>query len=340
MTTNFIVSTTIQPPTEATHKFIEFANRHGWLFVMVGDKKTPDDAYHALAAINRQFVYFSCVAQETMYPEVSEAIGWNCIQRRNLGLLYALECGAEIIATVDDDNIPYDDWGQRIYVGNMLTCPQYWQNDQGNLPRVFDPLSATSHPELWHRGYPLECRETRHRIDCVEGCSKILVQANLWDGDPDIDAVARIANGPLVSFDRRGPFVSVDLCPFNSQNTFLHRSVVPHYMVLPHVGRVDDIWGAYLMQAILLREGKSHFVAFDDATVRQDRNKQNLVRNLEKEIFGYDNGLRFARACVDRSSPIEEVLGLLPKKARLAFDIYSKTASKLLSKRTEHQETT
>ena len=55
-----------------------------------------------------------------MYPELSDAIGWNSIQRRNIGLLYAYEQGADVIATVDDDNIPYDDWGQNLLVGQTV----------------------------------------------------------------------------------------------------------------------------------------------------------------------------------------------------------------------------
>ena len=38
----FIVTTTIQPPTEATKKFSQM---DGWKLVVVGDKKTPHDEY-------------------------------------------------------------------------------------------------------------------------------------------------------------------------------------------------------------------------------------------------------------------------------------------------------
>jgi hypothetical protein len=38
------------------------------------------------------------------------------------------------------------------------------------------------------------------------------------------------------------------MVPYNSQNTFLHRSVLKNYSVLPFIGRMDDIWGAYIQQ--------------------------------------------------------------------------------------------
>ena len=44
--------------------------------------------------------------QEILYPELSNTIGWKSIQRRNIGFVYAYQNGADIVATVDDDNIP------------------------------------------------------------------------------------------------------------------------------------------------------------------------------------------------------------------------------------------
>ena len=38
--------------------------------------------------------------------KLSQLIGFNCIERRNFGFLLAKKLGAEIIATIDDDNIP------------------------------------------------------------------------------------------------------------------------------------------------------------------------------------------------------------------------------------------
>ena len=47
-------------------------------------------------------------------------VGWNKIQRRNLGFLYAYDQGADVVATVDDDNIPYENWGEDLYIGKKL----------------------------------------------------------------------------------------------------------------------------------------------------------------------------------------------------------------------------
>ncbi len=41
----FIVTTTIQPPTEATHKFAQMKD---WKLVVVGDRKTPSSEYEKI----------------------------------------------------------------------------------------------------------------------------------------------------------------------------------------------------------------------------------------------------------------------------------------------------
>ena len=87
---------------------------------MVGDKKTPHDDYFQLEKRFSNFKYLHPDEQEKKYKKISDIIGWNCIQRRPLGYIEAYNMGAEIIATVDDDNIPYDDWGKNLLVNKTV----------------------------------------------------------------------------------------------------------------------------------------------------------------------------------------------------------------------------
>ena len=267
----YIVTTTINPPTLAT---IKYSRIEDWTLIVVGDKKTPHEEYERLNCI-----YLSPEEQEKKYPNLSKAIGWNSIQRRNIGFVEAYNLGADIVATVDDDNIPYENWGKNVVVGETTEIDIY-TTDLG----VFDPLSVTEHTSIWHRGYPIELVPMRSAIQYGGKLNrKVLVQADLWDGDPDIDAMARLSQSPIVKFDKiQGPYGSTSISPFNSQNTFLAREVIPYYSVFPHVGRMDDIWGSYVLQ--------HHFpnsVCYNKASVYQDRNVQDLVTNLENEIIGY-----------------------------------------------------
>ena len=155
--------------------------------------------------------------QEHGWKELSDTIGWNSIQRRNIGFVYAYEQGADVIATVDDDNIPYENWGQDLLIGKTIEYDLYESPTE-----VFDPLSVTNHPELWHRGFPIQQVPHRSETRYVgKDERKVLDQDDLWDGDPDIDAMARLSMKPCVKFNVDKPYGSYCISPFNSQNTFL-----------------------------------------------------------------------------------------------------------------------
>ena len=101
---NAIVTTTIQKPTEATLKFCKL---NDWDLIVVGDLKTPENEYKEINCH-----YITTEDQEVLNKELSDAIEWNTIQRRNMGFLYAYNEGYEVIASVDDDNIPKENWGE------------------------------------------------------------------------------------------------------------------------------------------------------------------------------------------------------------------------------------
>lgn len=271
----YIVTTTIQSPTKATKLFAE---KEGWTLIVVGDTKTPHDEYKKLNCI-----YLHPEEQESKYKEISDILGWRTIQRRNIGFIHAYHLGADIVATVDDDNIPYDCWGKNLLLNKEIEVDLY----EPTISNYFDPLSVTNRNDLWHRGYPIEDLQVKNNVEYKGKIKKkFLVQADLWDGDPDIDAICRLSKLPCVKFNDIKPFTSTKLSPFNSQNTFLTREVLPYYMVLPFTGRMDDIWGGYLVEKKF-----GSCVVYNKATVYQERNPQDLVRNLENEIIGYRNTL-------------------------------------------------
>lgn len=299
MVNKIIVTTTINSPTEALLKFASFKD---WDLVIVGDLKTPHNLYEELEKKNDNVKYLSPKFQEDNYKELSDAIGWCVVARRNIGLKYVYDNGYEIIATIDDDNYPYDNWGENCLVGTEVEVDVY---DTNNL--VFEPLSVTNQKHLWHRGYPIELVNDRHNNTYLgKKKIKVLIQADLWDGHPDIDAMVRLQyNNPTVKFDIENPYASTKIVPFNSQNTFIHRSALPYYSVLAYADRMDDIWGGYLCQYLL--KDKMPFIVFNKASVYQDRSEHlwepvkntdkiddnNIVKcshltDLKREMMGYD----------------------------------------------------
>ena len=307
----YIVTTTINEPTIATKKFCKIAKEKDFIFVIVGDTKTPHESYIKLE--NDHVIYLPPSKQEELYKELSDTIGWKSIQRRNIGFVYAYDQGADIVATVDDDNIPYSNWGDDIVVGKEIEIDVY----SHKISNVFDPISPTNHNDLWHRGYPIELVPNKNEIEYKgKEIRKVLIQADFWDGDPDIDALCRLSKMPVCKFNDFQPFGSNQISPFNSQNTFLSREVLPFYAVLPHAGRMDDIWGGYIVQNYFPQS-----VVYNKATVYQDRNEQDLVTNLENEVIGYRNTLNLL-------NDLKNYSNYLPKASLKFWDVYTKQFKK------------
>jgi hypothetical protein len=305
-----IICTTIHKPTEAIKKFIKIAHDQDWLFYIVGDLKTPHEEYKKLE--DDRVIYISPEYQEKHYPELSDLIGWNNIQRRNFGFIEAYKAGAEIIYTCDDDNIPLDKWGKDIFVNQEIIASDYFSCKSD----VFDPLCLE---EFWHRGYPIELRFERDKFDIFKKYSKTkintLVQADLWEGAPDIDAVTRIMDLKgdfFVQRNRNYPFAANKISPFNSQNTFLSRKLFPTYFLFPGIGRFDDIWAAYITQHYF-----PNSVIYGPPTVFQDRNEHDLVKDLEQELFGY-------KWTYELIKDLEHWQRFLPEKSLLAYEAYKK----------------
>lgn len=295
-----IVTTTINAPTEAIEKFDAMSD---WQLVVMGDRKTP--ANYTL----QRGMYVGCDEQHAYDPALSDLIGWNCIQRRNFGLLWAHDMGADIIAVVDDDNIPLPGWGEHLLLDREITT-HYYTTD---LP-AFDPIGATNYRHLWHRGYPLQLLPKRDYSQRTERSLLPDIQADFWNGDPDIDAICRMEHAPECTFDPACfPIASNKIAPFNSQNTFLTKRVLADYFLFPGVGRMDDIWAAYYVQA------KGFRVAFNQASVYQARNPHDLVRDMKAEYLGYENNLRIVTEIPGHP---EHLLQFLPENSRAAFTRY------------------
>ena len=300
----YIVTTTIFAPSKAIQKF---ASLPDWTLIVGGDKKTPHQLYEEMENI----IYLHPDYQEAHYKELSDAIGWNCIQRRNIGFIEAYTRGAEVIASVDDDNIPYDNWGKTLLLNTEQCVKEVVSVDH---PTIWDPLAATNHKELWHRGFPINRVVTKNNLTVTETRIVPTVQADFWDGDPDVDAIERMIFPLDCKFEAAYfPFTGKGMAPFNSQNTFFHRSVIKDFFCFPHVGRMDDIWGSFYTQA------KGHRVIYNEATVFQERNPHNYLIDFSKEYDGYMKNETLMNALLKDPDAIYTVL---PERSAIAFRLY------------------
>lgn len=270
---NYIVTTTIFSPSKALKLF---ENMNNWKLIVVGDKKTPHTEYIK----NDKIIYLTPEYQESQYKDLSELIGWNCIQRRNIGYIEAYKRGANIIASIDDDNIPYSNWGENLFLNKLISCDIYSPTNK-NI-NVWDPLSATNYNNLWHRGFPINLIQQKNDLNKSFMTITPTIQADFWNGDPDVDAIERLVFNPECTFDIDSfPFSGSVMSPFNSQNTFFTRESIKNFYLFPHVGRMDDIWGSYYAQA------KGEKIIYNAPTVIQERNEHDYLVDFSKEVDGY-----------------------------------------------------
>ena len=106
----YIATTTINRPTKALKLFAK--NQNCKLIVALDKKSKKFNLKNAIV--------LSTNYQEKKWPKLSKLVGWNCIQRRNFAILEAFDRGAETIALIDDDNIPYKNWFKNIYVNKKI----------------------------------------------------------------------------------------------------------------------------------------------------------------------------------------------------------------------------
>lgn len=289
-----LITTTIYVPT-VLRRYREM--EPDIFFIITGDEKTPHDAVEAFVRELGNASYFGVEEQKKLGYRSSEIIGWNKIMRRNIALLEAIKLKPDVIVTIDDDNLPLAD--------------DYFANFAAVLGRPFSGLMASSEtgwfnvgdflvPAVYHRGYSYERRilKNQFRMLPVQG-KKVGVAAGLWLGDPDIDAMERITNAPLVmqvsEVIRHGVIVDPALyAPVNSQNTAFVAELAPLMMVLVGVGRYDDIWASYIAERVM--RTLDYHVHYGRPLVWQERNPQNLWKNVRDELFGMEFTPKF---CAD-----------------------------------------
>jgi hypothetical protein len=98
------VITSIAPePTKAMLAILNNTIAPDWCLVVIGDEKSPDVFP---SPNNRRLVYLNLNDQGNLPFRTTRLSPTNSFSRKNIGFLYAIQQGAEVIFDVDDDNIP------------------------------------------------------------------------------------------------------------------------------------------------------------------------------------------------------------------------------------------
>jgi len=248
-TRKFVVITTINYPTDSVKKL---ASLKDWCVIVVGDAKTPRDWEWT------NCVYLSLEKQNELGYRVLEHVPQNHYGRKNIGYLYAIQHGAEVIYETDDDNLLIGTEIQLIELGQTylslfpdsdrdpISKNEPWKGRREVCTHVVNIYEYFGHPSVWPRGIPFECiastvippygtphnfttNETQNGF--VEEPFRIGVDQGLANGDPDLDAVFRLTRRPIntkidINFNPNVPIVGIArgvFSPYNSQNTVYYR---------------------------------------------------------------------------------------------------------------------
>jgi len=283
MTQTALVVTSINGPNRILRALADGAQAAGIPFFLVGDTKSPKN--FALDGCE----FLSIDAQLATGFRFAELCPTRHYARKNVGYLQAIAQGAQVLIETDDDNEPRPEFfaarERRPRVARLSSAG--WVNAYRYFTNVL----------LWPRGLPLDAVYAEappfetlpvETADCP-------VQQGLADENPDVDAIYRLLLPLPQSFrpDRRVALGRSTWCPFNSQNTTWWADAFPLLYLPAHCSfRMTDIWRSLVAQRIAWENSWS--VLFHEATVWQERNDHNLMRDFADEVPGYLNNRRIA----------------------------------------------
>jgi hypothetical protein len=265
-------------------------------YIIAGDKKTPNDIYTFLNSLNgktaSKIIYLDIDKQRERfahYIELWKHIPENSFARRNYADLYAYEENYDIIIRLDDDNFPCTDSfiNEHAIVGDFIEIQTI--SSSNGWYNICELLDEENGIPFYPRGFPYDIRWNENSVESVSKKVKVGVNAGLWLGDPDVDAITRLCK-PVNAINYNKKFGSIfaldkgTWCPINTQNTAFSKFVIPASFISPFAGRYDDIFSCYFLRVIMDHLGD--YVSYGDPLVSQIRNYHNLWNDLELEMIG------------------------------------------------------
>ncbi len=300
----------------------------GWRFVVIGDTKSP--ATFSLEGCEFLSVDDQLAWGQKLNLRYARSCPTRHYARKNVGYLEAIRGGAGVIVETDDDNVPLGNGergtasGERYFYGvrdaakrvRVVTSAPV-TDAKGNVSQAWVNVYRyfTKHgdqrgePAIWprglaldwiHKGVPELAGAAVRDVTCP-------IQQGLANDNPDVDAVYRLCRSLPFSFED-GESVGLGdgaWCPFNSQNTTWFPAAFP-MLYLPALCsfRMTDIWRSFVAQRVCWANGWP--ILFHRATVRQERNDHNLMRDFEDEISGYLQNAKIAETLAALDLPAGE----------------------------------
>jgi hypothetical protein len=220
-------------------------------------------------------------------------IPYNSDNRRNIGYLMALESGAEVCISIDDDN--YARPSEQFFAEHSIVASKDRSRAGGRkLERLVQhlPLMEVDPPNVYPRGFPYSSATITRRSP-KKACRAIARQRGAVAGEPDLDAMTwlvcparskRISHASVVLGDRAWS-------PINTQNTSLHTRCHRQLLLRADglsagtagaIDRYGDILSGYLAQACVRHVG--HRIRVGTPAVDHRRNSHHYMRDATHEM--------------------------------------------------------
>jgi len=274
-----VIITTINEPTETIRKHISNSE---YDVIIVGDLKTPG-TYK-----NEDCIFLDVENQKKLFPELCDLIPYNHYGRKNLGYLYAIKKGYEVIYETDDDNIPHDNFDSVLELDKNVQTIKENNSSWINIFKYF-----TNNSWIWPRGYPLSnIKQNPHpdfKFDNSKNKEDVAIINGLVENDPDVDAIFRLVCNHAVVWEKGKKIIisNENTCPFNTQNTFWLDPNLFLGLLIPCsvTFRYCDILKGIVANTLLKYNNKN--MAYTSPNVTQLRNEHDLMQDFESEVPMY-----------------------------------------------------
>lgn len=300
-----MVLTTIGDPVVLESYCANFA-AHGHLdqvqVIVIPDRKTPPAVFHRCAELRKKGLDVVCPPieeQERILRRLGFApdfVPYNSDNRRNVGYLMAAENGADFLISIDDDN--YSPAKEDYFAEHSVVCrePQRYAVVESNSGwyNICDLLELQPACRVYPRGFPYCARHQEADVKIEPREAMVRINAGMWLRDPDLDGITWLA-APARALSFRGKSVVLGdrtWSPVNTQNTALHRDVIPGYYFLPMgssltglpIDRYGDIFSGYFSQACARHMG--HSIRAGTPVAEHRRNAHRYLRDATQELAG------------------------------------------------------
>lgn len=228
---------------------------------------------------------------EALPYHIVPLLKWNHFGRKNVGFLYAMHHGAEVIYDTEDDNIlKVESEGipfiPDFSLGNIASSRDIIHSGHFHLYNPYPSFESVNMKDgspafVWPRGFPIDLITEESTWNIRRGIEKsnqkvlVTIVQSLADHDPDVDALYRLTSVLPLRFRSRGKaklevLPSGTMAPFNAQATVFAKAAF-WGMLLPITvhGRVSDIWRSFFTGRIMWEAGQR--LAFASPFVTQVR---------------------------------------------------------------------